>query len=108
MKYAIIEASGTQYIVHEGKPIDVMLLEGKEGSAVTFSNVLLIADEKDVVVGMPHVAGGSVSGEVVRHYKGDKVRISHFTAKSRYHKVRGFRPQLTQVMIKKIAVSKGK
>src|SRR3989344_4294329 len=102
MKYAVIEASGSQFIVEEGKPITLDNIDKKEGDKVEFEQILLTVDGDKVTIGTPHVAGLTVVGEVVKHFKGEKVRVVNFRAKARYRKARGFRHQHTEVMIKSI------
>jgi large subunit ribosomal protein L21 len=107
MKYAVIEASGTQFIVEEGKPIKLDNIDGKkEGDKVEFDHVLLAVDGDKVTLGTPHVAGLTVVGEVAKHFKGEKIRVASFRAKARYRKARGFRHQHTEVVIKSIKGAK--
>jgi len=102
MKYAVITASGSQFIAEEGKPLVLDLLDKKEGDTVEFDQVLLLVNDDKVTVGKPHIGGLKVIGEVVKHYKGDKIRVVQFRAKSRYRKARGFRPSYSDVLIKDI------
>ena len=106
MKYAVIEASGSQFVVEEGKPITVDNIDKKEGDKVEFDQVLLSVDGDKVTLGTPHVAGLTVVGEVTKHFKGDKIRVARYKSKSRYRKARGFRHQHTEVVIKTIAAAK--
>lgn len=107
MKYAIIEASGSQFVVEEGKVLELdRIEEKKEGDKIEFDHVLLAVDGDKVTIGTPHVVGLTVVGEIARHYKGDKIRVAYFRAKSRYHKARGFRHSHTEVVIKTIKATK--
>ena len=52
--YAVIATGGKQYRVQPGETIKVEKLEGaKDQGAVTFDQVLLVADGADVNVGDP-------------------------------------------------------
>lgn len=102
MKYAVIKTSGKQYRVQEGEEILIDKIEGEKGKKVSFSEVLLLVDEKKVKIGTPQVAKTKVVGEIVKQEKGAKIRVAKFRAKSRYRRVRGFRPVLTRVKIKKV------
>lgn len=108
MKYAVIEASGSQMVVEEGKPILVDRIDQQEGGKVEFATVLLAVDGDTVTLGKPAIAGSKVVGEIVQHEKGDKIRVSNYRAKSRYRKTRGFRHSYTQVLIKSIDLSSKK
>lgn len=107
MAYAVIRASGAQYRVSEGDELDLFHLEGKkEGDSVEFLDVLLVKNDKDVVVGTPVVSGAHVVGKVTKLLLGDKVRVATYTAKSRHRKVKGHRDQLTRVKIDRVVVGK--
>ncbi len=105
MKYAVIQTGGKQYKVSVGQTIEVEKLEGKDGSALSFDQVLFLADEGSFKLGNPHISGLSVAGKIVEQTKGDKIRVSKFKAKSRYRRVMGHRQKLTKVEIVKIGDS---
>ncbi len=108
MKYAVIEASGSQMVVEEGKPILVDHVDQEAGQKIEFDRVLLAVDGDQVTIGKPVVAGGRVIGEIVKHEKGDKIRVVNFRAKSRYRKARGYRHSYTHVLIKTIELGKAR
>ncbi|MFB0925075.1 MAG: 50S ribosomal protein L21, partial [Vicingaceae bacterium] len=57
--YAIVEIAGQQFKVEKDQQLFVHRLEGKEGTKVSFDNVLLIDDKGKVNVGAPVIAGAS-------------------------------------------------
>jgi large subunit ribosomal protein L21 len=101
-KLAVIKISGSQSKVSEGDEIEVAKIEGKEGDLLTFKEVLLLATEKEVKVGQPLVADAQVKAKILVQKKGSKIRVAVFKAKSRYRRVKGFRPRLTRIKIEKI------
>jgi large subunit ribosomal protein L21 len=103
MKHAVIAISGSQFKVTENQKLSVTTLNLKEGEKSTCDQVLLTSDEKDIKVGTPTVKDAKVEFEVVKNYKGDKVRIFRYKGKSRYRKTTGFRHQLTEIKITKIS-----
>lgn len=103
MKYAILKIAGKQYKVSEGEIFEVDKLEGEKGEKLTFEEVLLLNDGKDVKVGQPYIQGAKVTAEILEQLKGEKIRVAKFKAKSRYRRVIGFRPQLTKIKIIKIS-----
>lgn len=103
-KFAVIKTGGKQYIVHEGDMLKVEKLDAKEGTQVTFGEVLLVGSNGETHVGMPMVSGASVEAEVVKQGRGDKVTSVKFKPKVRYYKKMGFRPLYTQVKVTKIKV----
>lgn len=100
--FAVIKTGGKQYIVRVGKQYDFEKLDIEEGKEITFEEVLLIVNDKDVKIGEPHVAGVKVTGKVIAQTKDDKVRVFKYKAKKRYRKTQGHRQQKTRVEITKI------
>ena len=100
--YAIIESCGRQYKVQEGDVIFFEKLDTEEGKKVTFDNVVLVSDGKDVKVGAPYVKGAKVEGEVVAHGKGKKILVYKYKAKKNYRRTQGHRQPYTKVEIKSI------
>lgn len=105
--YAIISASGSQIRVEEGQEIDLFRLPDKEvGATIEFPDVLLLNTDGVVTVGAPTIAGASVSGTVTRVFKGEKIRVATYKAKSRLRRVKSHRDQLTRVKIERIVTKK--
>lgn len=96
MKFAIIRISGKQYKVGEGDIIDVAKTDK------TDCEVLLVAEDDKVAIGDPVVKGAKVKLEIVEQFKGKKLDIYKFKAKSRYRRHIGFRQQLTKIKVNKI------
>lgn len=102
MEFAVIKTGGKQYIVRKG---DVLTIEKLDhvGDAITFDQVLLIADEEKAVVGQPLVAGATVSATVVEEGKSDKKIVFRFKAKTRQKTKKGHRQPFTKVKIESIS-----
>ena len=100
--YAIIEACGKQYKVEEGEVVFFEKLDVEEGKKVTFDNVILVSDEKDVQIGSPYVKGAKVEGKVVAHGKGKKIIVFKMKAKKNERTKQGHRQPYTKVEITKI------
>lgn len=83
-------------------------IDGEKGQAVVFNEVLLLVDGKKVKIGQPLVKGAKVEAQIVDQVKGKKIRVATFKAKSRYRRVKGFRPLLTRVKILSIIEGNGK
>lgn len=106
MKYAVVKIGGKQYKVSEGDEIEIEKIDTPEGKSITFDEVLLLVGGKRVKVGRPKVAGGKIKAKVTSQFKGEKVRVATYKAKSRYRRVKGHRQQLTRVKILSILTSK--
>lgn len=101
--YAIVEIGGKQYKVEKDRFIYTNRLEGTEGSAVTFDNVLLLANNNQYQVGAPSVAGAKVTGKILEHLKDDKVVAFKKKRRKGFRKTVGHRQSLTKVLIETIA-----
>lgn len=102
MKFAVIKTQGQQFKVKEGDEIEVDKLDLGEGKEIIFDQVLLLVEGEKVKIGRPTLSGVVVQGKVLAQTKGKKIRVATFKAKSRYRRVKGFRPQITKVRIEKI------
>ena len=100
---AIIKTGGKQYKVEEGDKIKVEKLNGKENDKISFSEVLLVGDDKKVKLGTPFVKDASVEGKIISHGRFKKVWGIKHKAKKRYKKKFGHRQAYTEVEIVKIA-----
>ena len=73
--YAIVEIAGQQFKVEKDQKLFVHRLDSKEGSKVTFDNVLLLANGDKISVGAPAIDGAQVGVKVLKHFKGNKVIV---------------------------------
>ena len=97
--YAVIENGGKQYRVELGAELVVDRMDVEAGQTVRFDHVLLIADGDEASVGRPHVAGASVSADVVRQARGEKVVVFKYRPKARSRVKQGARADLTVLRI---------
>ncbi|MGQ9454299.1 MAG: 50S ribosomal protein L21 [Armatimonadota bacterium] len=102
--YAIVQAGGRQYKVTQNDVISLNRLAVPEGEEVVLDRVLLIADKDGTKVGTPYVPGAKVVGQVLRHYKGRKIRGFTYKPKKDERRRYGHRQLLTSVAIKEIQV----
>jgi len=100
--YAVIQTGGKQYRVSEGDVLRVELLEKEPKEAVIFDRVLLVANDDNLQVGQPMVAGATVEAEVIRHDRAKKVIIFKKKRTTTYQRTQGHRQGFTEVRIKGI------
>jgi large subunit ribosomal protein L21 len=100
--YAVIKTGGKQYKVAPGEKLKVETLVADVGSTVSFEEVLMIGNGDQHKIGAPNIAGGKVTAEVVRHGRGDKVRIIKHRRRKNYHREMGHRQNFTEIQIKEI------
>jgi len=96
--YAVVKTGGKQYKVAVGDIVKVEKLETEPGASVTLP-VALVVDGADVTTDADKLAKLSVTGEVLEHVKGPKIRIHKFKNKTRYHKRQGHRQRLTVLKV---------
>ena len=104
MSYAIFSTGGKQFRAEPGVTIKVPLLDAEPGTKITFDQVLLASDGKAVQSGTPLLKGASVTGEVVRHTKGRKIKIFRFARRTGYRRHAGHRQQYTEIKIADVTV----
>ncbi|MDC6388155.1 50S ribosomal protein L21 [Maribacter sp. PR1] len=104
--YAIVEMAGQQFKVAKDQKVYVHRLQTEEGKKVTFDNVLLLDDGKNVTIGAPAIDGAAVEAKVIKHLRGDKVIVFHKKRRKGYRKKNGHRQSLTEIVIESI-VAKG-
>jgi len=108
MRYAIIENGGKQYKIHEGKTIDIDLMQVDPGTEIKLDNVLLVSDGDKINVGTPMISRANVSATVVGEVKGPKVVVFKYRPRNRYRVKTGHRQKYTRVQINKISLSGNK
>lgn len=104
--YAIVEIAGQQFKVAKDQKVYVHRLKEEEGKKVSFHNVLLVEDGKNITIGAPAIDGAAVEAKIVKHLKGDKVIVFKKKRRKGYQKKNGHRQYLTEIHIEGI-VAKG-
>ncbi len=97
--YAVFQSGGKQHRVSEGQTLRLEKLDVETGATVEFDSVLMIANGEEITVGAPLVEGGKVVAEVVKHGRGDKVKIVKFRRRKHSRKQQGHRQWFTEVKI---------
>ena len=97
--YAVIETGGKQYRVEVGTELEVELLDVEPGQAITLDRVLLVADGDESAIGRPLVSDATVSAEVVRQTRGEKLIAFKYRPKARSRVKKGHRQELTVLRI---------
>jgi len=104
--YAIVNIAGQQFKVEKDQKLFVHRLENKEGDAVRFDEVLLIDNDKNILVGEPTIKGAMITGKVLSHAKADKIKVFKKKRRKGYKVLNGHRQSLTEIQIQEI-VEKG-
>ena len=96
--YAIVKTGGKQYKVAAGDIVKVEKLEAEPGSSVSLP-VALVVNGATVTTDAAALAKIAVTGEVLEHTKGPKIRIHKFKNKTGYHMRQGHRQPLTVLKV---------
>ena len=88
--YAIVKTGGKQYKVAVGDVVKVEKLDVEPGATVSLP-VALVVDGAKVTSDAKDLEKVAVTGEVLEHTKGPKIRIHKFKNKTGYHKRQGHR-----------------
>ena len=100
--YAIIRTGGKQFRAEPGKTLRIPSMETEPGETVQFDDVLLGADGDTIKIGTPGLSGASVTAEVVRHGKGEKIVIFKHKRRKNYRRKQGHRQKFTEVRVSEI------
>ena len=87
----------------KGDKVKIEKVEGKEGGAIKFTEILFIGNDKEVKIGNPFLKGAVVEGKILKQGKAKKVWGIKHKAKKRYKVKFGHRQPVTEVEILKIA-----
>lgn len=101
--WAVIKTGGKQYKVTEGDTIVVEKLDGEKDVKISFDKILAIGDGK-ITIGTPFVDKAKVNAKIIDNFRGNKIRVVKFRAKSKYLRQTGHRQSLSKVLIEKIQI----
>ena len=103
--YAVVKTGGKQYRVAKDDTILVEKLDAEEGQKVTLSDVMLLGEGDNVIVGTPVVANASVEAQVVSQTRGPKIIIFRRKRRKNHRRTQGHRQDLTLLKITDINTS---
>jgi len=103
--YAIVNIAGKQYKVSKGDKLKVARLAFKVGEKVSFENVLLTDDGKNIKIGKPTVKGASVDAEVLEHGRLKKILVYKKKRRKGYQRKTGHRQDFSSIMINSIKLT---
>jgi large subunit ribosomal protein L21 len=101
--YAVIKTGGKQYRVSAGEKLKIERIAADVGQEIVLDQVLLVADGDALKMGAPLVAGARVKAKVLKHGRGDKVRIFKLNRRKHYRRSQGHRQNYTEIEILGIA-----
>lgn len=100
--YAVLTTGGKQYRVQEGDVLFVEKLNAEVDSTVELTEVLAVAKDGEIKVGVPVVEGAKVVAKVLAQGKAKKVVVFKYKRKKDYRRKNGHRQPYTKIVIEKI------
>ncbi|MGF1636536.1 MAG: 50S ribosomal protein L21 [Cyclobacteriaceae bacterium] len=100
--YAIVDIAGKQFKVEANKSYYTPTLQGENGAAIEFDQVLLIDNAGDIQIGAPLLSGAKITGKILEHVRGDKVIVFKKKRRKGYKVKNGHRQGYTKVLIEEI------
>jgi len=103
--YAIIRSGGKQYRVEPGKTVQVEKLDGEVGGKITFDSVVAVRTDEKKFLGAEHAAKAKVTGKIVKHVRGPKLKVMKFKTGGQYKIQTGHRQGYTAVEVSEIQLA---
>lgn len=101
--YAVIQSGGKQYRVMPGQRVKLEKLTANEGENILFDSVLMVANGDKISIGKPYVENAQVAGRVLKHGRGEKIRVVKMRRRKNSRRVTGHRQYFTEVQIDSIS-----
>jgi large subunit ribosomal protein L21 len=102
--YAIIRSGNRQYRAEVGKTVDVERLPNAVNDSFDITDVLLVGDGPNTVIGQPTVEGATVRVTVLDQYRAEKVIVFKYRQRTNFRRKRGHRQYYTRLRIDAINV----
>lgn len=98
--FAVVKTGSKQYKVAKNSVIKVEKIEGPLGSRIELSEVLMMGEHsKPSFIGTPVVKGATVTAEIVRQFRDDKVIVFKKKRRQHYRRKNGHRQDVTELKI---------
>jgi large subunit ribosomal protein L21 len=97
--FAVIRTGGKQYRVSPNAVLKVEKLDAEPGGTVTFTDVLAVGADGNLMVGAPTVADASVSATVIAQDRLDKVIIFKKRRRQNSRRRNGHRQHVTVLRV---------
>jgi len=86
MKYAIVEISGRQFWIEEGKYYDFNRIPTELGKQITLNRVLLLHDGDNLLIGKPYLQSVKIKGKILEHFRDKKIIVYKMRPKKKTRK----------------------
>ena len=103
--FAVVEILGQQFKVEKDQKLIVNKLDKKEGSKISFNNVLLVDNGNDLTLGTPILNNYSIDAKITKHLRGEKVIVFKKKRRKGYRVKNGHKQHLSEILIESISKS---
>ena len=105
--FAVIKTGGRQYRVVPDDVLEITKIDGDVGTIVQLNEVLVVGGDTPVL-GVPTVKGASVAAELLQHKRGPKVIAFKKRRRKNSRRKRGYRDELSVIMVTEILTDDAK
>jgi len=102
--YAVIRTGGRQFRAEVGKTLDVERLPGEVNDRFDITDVLLVEDGDNTVIGQPLVEGAKVRVSVLEQGRGKKIIVFKYRQRTNYRRKQGHRQYYTRLLVEDISL----
>ena len=102
--YAVIRTGGRQFRAEVGKTLDVERLPHDVNERFDITDVLLVEDGDNTVIGQPVVEGARVRVAVVEQGRGKKIIVFKYRQRTNYRRKQGHRQYYTRLLVEDISL----
>ena len=104
----LVEILGKQFKVSKGDKIKVPYINKKVGEKLTFENILLSDDGKNIKIGNPHIKNLKLEAKLLEHRKSDKILVFKFKRRKGYQKKNGHKQKFSIIEISNLTKATAK
>lgn len=102
--YAIVEMAGKQFKINKGKPVVIPGWWKKEDLKKDIKVLFYKDDSGQVYMGEPYLHTVKVDFDILKQFRGKKIRVFKFRAKSNYRRRKNIKPRYTLIRITDLGV----
>jgi|GEM_PF-137958 len=106
--YAVVKTGGKQFKLTENDIVRIEKIDAEVGTIVTLDNVMLVANDNDVTVGVPLVDGASVAIEILAQRRARKIVVFKKRRRKSSQTKNGHRQHFTLVRVSEVLVNGAK
>ena len=102
--YAVIRSGGRQFRAEVGKTLDVERLPREVDERFDITEVLLVENGENTVIGQPLVEGAKVRVSVLEQGRGKKIIVFKYRQRTNYRRKQGHRQYYTRLLVEDIVL----